>query len=111
MGAGKHINSTEDRAVMHIALRAPKTEIMMVDGVDVVSLSLCPYNSFKREPLSLFIDIFRFLLCTRSSIRSMTLPHASARATGKEPLERHLPLLFALVSGDLFSDPSSSLRP
>lgn len=37
MGAGKHINSTEDRAVMHIALRAPKTEVMMVDGADVVS--------------------------------------------------------------------------
>lgn len=27
MGAGKHINSTEDRAVMHIALRAPKGEV------------------------------------------------------------------------------------
>lgn len=36
MGAGKHINSTEDRAVMHIALRAPKDEKIIVDGEDVV---------------------------------------------------------------------------
>jgi glucose-6-phosphate isomerase len=36
MFAGEHINVTEDRAVMHVALRAPKGSAMFVDGVDVV---------------------------------------------------------------------------
>ncbi|KAF1793119.1 Phosphoglucose isomerase, C-terminal [Phytophthora cactorum] len=33
---GEHVNATEDRAVMHMALRAPKTEKILVDGHDVV---------------------------------------------------------------------------
>lgn len=36
MAAGEHINTTEDRAVMHVALRAPRTKRLMVDGADVV---------------------------------------------------------------------------
>jgi glucose-6-phosphate isomerase len=36
MFAGQHINVTEDRAVMHVALRAPRGTRMEVDGVDVV---------------------------------------------------------------------------
>jgi glucose-6-phosphate isomerase len=36
MAAGQHINTTEDRAVMHVALRAPKGKVLMVDGADVV---------------------------------------------------------------------------
>jgi glucose-6-phosphate isomerase len=36
MAAGQHINSTEDRAVMHVALRAPKDKQLFVDGEDVV---------------------------------------------------------------------------
>uniref|UniRef100_M4BUY2 Glucose-6-phosphate isomerase n=1 Tax=Hyaloperonospora arabidopsidis (strain Emoy2) TaxID=559515 RepID=M4BUY2_HYAAE len=36
MASGEHINSTEDRAVMHMALRAPKTCSLLVDGHDVV---------------------------------------------------------------------------
>uniref|UniRef100_A0AAV1V8Z4 Glucose-6-phosphate isomerase n=1 Tax=Peronospora matthiolae TaxID=2874970 RepID=A0AAV1V8Z4_9STRA len=36
MASGEHINSTEDRAVMHMALRAPKTRSLLVDGHDVV---------------------------------------------------------------------------
>jgi glucose-6-phosphate isomerase len=36
MAAGVHINSTEDRAVMHVALRCPKGKTLMVDGEDVV---------------------------------------------------------------------------
>ena len=35
MFAGKHINSTEDRAVLHTALRLPPGVSLMVDGVDV----------------------------------------------------------------------------
>jgi glucose-6-phosphate isomerase len=36
MFAGEHVNVTEDRAVMHVALRAPRGVSMLVDGVDVV---------------------------------------------------------------------------
>ncbi len=35
MFAGKHINTTEDRAVLHVALRMPATETLTVDGQDV----------------------------------------------------------------------------
>jgi len=37
MYAGEHINSTEDRAVYHIALRHQGREPMMVDGKDVMA--------------------------------------------------------------------------
>jgi glucose-6-phosphate isomerase len=36
MFAGAHINSTEDRAVLHIALRLPERARLSVDGQDVV---------------------------------------------------------------------------
>ena len=36
MFAGEHVNVTEDRAVMHVALRAPAGSVMTVDGADVV---------------------------------------------------------------------------
>ncbi|MGZ4728678.1 MAG: glucose-6-phosphate isomerase [Acidimicrobiales bacterium] len=36
MFAGEKINVTEQRAVLHVALRAPRTESIVVDGVDVV---------------------------------------------------------------------------
>ena len=36
MFAGEKINVTEDRAVLHVALRAPANEHITVDGVDVV---------------------------------------------------------------------------
>ena len=36
MFTGKRINVTEDRSVLHIALRTPKTESIVVDGEDVV---------------------------------------------------------------------------
>jgi glucose-6-phosphate isomerase len=36
MFAGEKINTTEGRAVLHVALRAPKDETIVVDGVDVV---------------------------------------------------------------------------
>jgi glucose-6-phosphate isomerase len=37
MFAGERINVTEDRAVLHAALRAPAEETIIVDGVDVVA--------------------------------------------------------------------------
>jgi glucose-6-phosphate isomerase len=36
MFRGEHINTTEDRAVLHVALRMPKTSTLVVDGRDVV---------------------------------------------------------------------------
>jgi glucose-6-phosphate isomerase len=36
MFTGRKINVTEQRAVLHVALRAPRTEQILVDGVDVV---------------------------------------------------------------------------
>jgi glucose-6-phosphate isomerase len=37
MLAGVHINTTEDRAVLHTALRRPSTDTLVVDDVDVVA--------------------------------------------------------------------------
>ncbi|NBU85427.1 MAG: glucose-6-phosphate isomerase [Actinobacteria bacterium] len=37
MFAGEHINNTEDRAVLHTALRLPKSAELVVDGQDVVA--------------------------------------------------------------------------
>jgi glucose-6-phosphate isomerase len=37
MFAGRHINTTEDRAVLHVALRMPKGARLEVDGRDVVA--------------------------------------------------------------------------
>ncbi len=36
MFGGAHINATEDRAVLHTALRAPRDASIIVDGRDVV---------------------------------------------------------------------------
>ena len=36
MFGGQHINKTENRAVLHVALRMPRSAKLMVDGVDVV---------------------------------------------------------------------------
>jgi glucose-6-phosphate isomerase len=37
MYAGEHINTTEDRAVLHVALRMPSDAKLVVDGQDVVA--------------------------------------------------------------------------
>ena len=37
MFSGEHINVSEDRAVLHVALRMPRGEKLVVDGVDVVA--------------------------------------------------------------------------
>ncbi|HYX85327.1 MAG TPA: glucose-6-phosphate isomerase [Gaiellales bacterium] len=36
MFRGEHLNATEDRAVLHVALRAPRSASIVVDGEDVV---------------------------------------------------------------------------
>jgi glucose-6-phosphate isomerase len=35
--AGEHLNVSEDRAVLHVALRAPRSSSLVVDGIDVVA--------------------------------------------------------------------------
>eukprot|EP00472_Partenskyella_glossopodia_P013631 CAMPEP_0197515692 /NCGR_PEP_ID=MMETSP1318-20131121/744_1 /TAXON_ID=552666 /ORGANISM="Partenskyella glossopodia, Strain RCC365" /LENGTH=558 /DNA_ID=CAMNT_0043064133 /DNA_START=56 /DNA_END=1732 /DNA_ORIENTATION=- len=47
MAEGKHINSTEDRAVMHMALRADPEDKFMVDGKDVVGPVHAVLNKIK----------------------------------------------------------------
>ena len=37
MFRGDHVNVSEDRAVLHVALRMPRDESLVVDGVDVVA--------------------------------------------------------------------------
>ncbi|HEV3328515.1 MAG TPA: glucose-6-phosphate isomerase, partial [Acidimicrobiales bacterium] len=37
MFAGEHVNVSEDRAVLHVALRMPREASLVVDGVDVVA--------------------------------------------------------------------------
>ncbi len=37
MFAGEHVNVSEDRAALHVALRMPKDTTLVVDGVDVVA--------------------------------------------------------------------------
>ncbi|XP_015884682.3 glucose-6-phosphate isomerase, cytosolic 2B [Ziziphus jujuba] len=37
MFSGEHINSTENRAVLHVALRAPRDKVIQSDGKNVVS--------------------------------------------------------------------------
>jgi glucose-6-phosphate isomerase len=37
MFTGQHVNVTEDRAALHVALRMPRTSGLVVDGVDVVA--------------------------------------------------------------------------
>jgi glucose-6-phosphate isomerase len=37
MLTGTHINTTEDRAVLHTALRLPRESVLLVDGVDIVN--------------------------------------------------------------------------
>ena len=37
MFRGEHVNVTEDRPVLHVALRMPRGASLVVDGVDVVA--------------------------------------------------------------------------
>lgn len=37
MFAGQHVNTSEDRPALHVALRMPRDRSLMVDGVDVVA--------------------------------------------------------------------------
>lgn len=54
MFRGDKINITEDRAVLHVALRAPKGEVIKVDGIDVV-----PEVHKVLEAMSAFADRIR----------------------------------------------------
>lgn len=47
MASGAHVNITEDRAVMHIALRAARDSTIIVDGADVVAPVYAVLDSIK----------------------------------------------------------------
>src|SRR5271155_4168471 len=49
MFRGDKINITEDRAVLHVALRAPRGTRIVVDGVDVVSAVLDKMAAFSNQ--------------------------------------------------------------
>ena len=59
MFAGEKINVTEDRAVLHVALRAPRTESIVVDGTNVV-----PGVHEVLDRMSAFADRVRSGACT-----------------------------------------------
>ena len=59
MFRGEHINVSEDRPVLHVALRMPAGESLVVDGTDVVAR------------------------CTRCSAGWRTSPTGSGQATGR----------------------------
>jgi glucose-6-phosphate isomerase len=54
MFRGEHINVSEDRAVLHIALRMPRTASLVVDGTDVV-----PQVHFVLDQMADFADRIR----------------------------------------------------
>src|SRR5262249_15811015 len=54
MWRGDKINSTEQRAVLHVALRAPRTQEMFVDGADVM-----PSVHDVLEPMAAFAERVR----------------------------------------------------
>lgn len=68
MGTGQHINSTEDRAVMHIALRAPRDKKFHVDGenivpsvhavLDQVRVLCLKLVSVEKCTISIFVSVF-----------------------------------------------------
>ena len=54
MFSGEHINTTEDRAVLHVALRAPAGASIVVDGADVV-----PQVHAVLDRMAVFADAIR----------------------------------------------------
>jgi len=69
MFQGEKINVTEDRAVLHVALRAPKSERILIEGVDVV-----PAVHAVLEKMTVFSERVRggqWLGYTRKPIRNV----------------------------------------
>ena len=67
MFAGEHINVSEDRAVLHVALRMPRNRSLVVDGVDVVKEV--------HETLDRMGDF-----CRAGPLRRVAGPHAASRS-------------------------------
>ena len=61
MFAGEHINKTEDRAVLHTALRNLSSNPVYVDGEDVLEMSQSQLREFRRKSTSMVFQKFALL--------------------------------------------------
>jgi glucose-6-phosphate isomerase len=118
MFTGQKINTTEDRAVLHVALRAPKGEVIKVDGEDVV-----PAVHDVLDKMSAFADKIRsgeWLGYTGKRIRNVVnigiggsdLGPVMAYEALKHYSQRDLTFLFVSnVDGTDFAEATRSLDP
>jgi glucose-6-phosphate isomerase len=118
MFTGQKINTTEDRAVLHVALRAPKSESIVVDGEDVV-----PAVHDVLDKMSAFADKIRsgeWLGYTGKRIRNVVnigiggsdLGPVMAYEALKHYSQRDLNFLFiSNVDGTDFAEATRSLDP
>ena len=79
---GEHINSTEDRAVLHVATRAPRDRKIIVDGHDVV-----PDVHEVLDKIKAFSDKARTRCTSRDSLSSRRARRSPrcATASGSAP--------------------------
>ena len=77
MFAGEHINVSEDRAVLHVALRMPRNRSLVVDGVDVVKEV--------HETLDRMGDF-----CRAGPLRRVARPHRQADPQRRQRRHRRL---------------------
>jgi glucose-6-phosphate isomerase len=118
MFTGQKINTTEDRAVLHVALRAPKSQSILVDGEDVV-----PAVHDVLDKMSAFADKIRcgeWLGYTGKRIRNIVnigiggsdLGPVMAYEALKHYSQRDLTFLFVSnVDGTDFAEATRSLDP
>jgi glucose-6-phosphate isomerase len=118
MFTGQKINTTEDRAVLHVALRAPKSQSILVDGEDVV-----PAVHDVLDKMSAFADKIRsgeWLGYTGKRIRNVVnigiggsdLGPVMAYEALKHYSQRDLNFLFVSnVDGTDFAEATRSLDP
>jgi glucose-6-phosphate isomerase len=118
MFTGQKINTTENRAVLHIALRAPKSESIVVDGEDVV-----PAVHAVLDQMSAFADKVRsgqWLGYTGRRIRNVVnigiggsdLGPVMAYEALKHYTQRDLNFLFVSnVDGTDFAEATHNLDP
>ena len=77
MFAGEHVNVSEDRAVLHVALRLPRDASLVVDGTDVVAEV--------HEVLDRMADF-----CDRVRSGAWTRAHGQADPRGRQHRHRRL---------------------
>ena len=71
MFRGEKINVTEKRAVLHVALRAPKDQSIFVDGEDVVLRSMQCSTKWPISQLKFAVENGKAILASRSVMSSI----------------------------------------